>query len=119
MMKSTLKLFMILVTVTVACLGWITGQYRDRDYMILILVLISATMLTFLILNIHEHRQQARKRKERESKSQQSSGTEAGSIKRSEGSFALKDKKLWLTWGEGNIKASEATRGTKRKFLGR
>ena len=39
MMKSTFKLFMVLVTVTVACLGWITGQYRDRDFMILILVL--------------------------------------------------------------------------------
>lgn len=56
MMKSTFKLFMVLVTLTVAVLGWITGQYRDRDYMILILVLISATMLTFLILNIHEYR---------------------------------------------------------------
>ena len=110
---------MVLVTLTVAVLGWITGQYRDRDYMILILALISATMLTFLILNIHEHRLQARNRKERESKSQQSPGAEASSIKRSEGSFALKDKKSGLTWGGGNIKASEATRGTRRKFLGK
>ena len=110
---------MVLVTLTVAVLGWITGQYKDRDYMILILVLVSATMLTFLILNIHEHRQQARKRKERESKSQQGPGAEAGNIKRSEGSFALKDKKSGLTWGGGNIKASEATRGTRRKFLGK
>ena len=82
---------MVLVTVTVACLGWITGQYRDRDYMILVLV--SATLLTFLILNISEHKMQARMRKDRESKSQQSSGAEAGKIKRSVGSFALKDKK--------------------------
>ena len=110
---------MVLVTLTVAVLGWITGQYRDRDYMILILALISATMLTFLILNIHEHRLQARKRKERESKSQHSPDAEASSIKRSEGSFALKDKKSGLTWGGGNIKASEATRGTRRKFLGK
>ena len=110
---------MVLVTLTVAVLGWITGQYKDRDYMILILVLVSATMLTFLILNIHEHRQQARKRKERESKSHEGPGAEAGRIKRSEGSFALKDKKSGLTWGGGNIKASEATRGTRRKFLGK
>ena len=119
MMKSSVKLFMVLVTVTVACLGWITGQYRDRDYMILILVLVSATLLTFLILNISEHKMQARKRKDRESKSQQGPGAEAGKIKRSVGSFALKDKKSGLTWGGGNIKASEATRGTRRKFLGK
>jgi len=110
---------MVLVTLTVAVLGWITGQYRERDYMILILVLISATLATFLVLNLSEHKIQARKRRERESQSQQSPGAEAGKIKRSEGSFALKDKKSGLTWGGGNIKASEATRGTKRKFLGR
>ncbi len=110
---------MVLVTLTVAVFGWITGQYRDRDFLILILVLISATLATFLILNISEHRLQARKRKEKESRSQQGPGAEAIHIKRSEGSFALKDKKSGLTWGGGNIKASEATRGSKRKFLGR
>ena len=110
---------MVLVTLTVAVLGWITGQYRDRDYMILILVLISASMLTFLILNIHEHRLQARKRKERESRPSQDNSAAAEQIKRAEGSFALKDKKSGLTWGGGNIKASEATRGTRRKFLGK
>lgn len=30
----------------------------------------------------------------------------------------FRDRKAGLTWGGGNIKASEATRGTKRKFLG-
>jgi len=29
------------------------------------------------------------------------------------------EKKSGLTWGGGNIKASTATRGTKRKFLGK
>ena len=119
MMLSTLKLFMVLLTLTVAVLGWITGQYRDRDYLILIFVCISATMLTFLVLNIYEHKQQTRRRREKESNSQKVPGAEAGKIKRSEGSFALKDKKSGLTWGGGNIKASEATRGTRRKFLGR
>ncbi len=119
MMRSTIKLFMVLVTLTVAVFGWITGQYRDRDYLILILVLLSATLATFLFLNLYEHRLQARKRKEKESRSQQAPDTKTATIKRSEGSFALKDKKSGLTWGGGNIKASEATRGTKRKFLGR
>ena len=119
MMKSTFKLFMVLVTLTVAVLGWITGQHRDRDYMILILGLISATLITFLVMNIYDRRQEEKMRKEKESRSQSVPGAEAGKIKRSEGSFALKDKKSGLSWGGGNIKASEATRGTKRKFLGR
>jgi len=110
---------MILITLTVAVLGWITGQYRDRDYMILILALISATLLTFLVMNIYDRRQEEKKRKKKKSESQWVPGADAGKIKRSEGSFALKDKKSGLTWGGGNIKASEATRGTKRKFLGR
>ena len=119
MMKSTLKLFMVLVTVVVAVIGWITGQYRDREYLILILVLVSATLLTFLLLNISERRDQERKRKERESRIQDSPGPEAAIIKRSDTSFSLKEKKSGLSWGGGNIKASEATRGTKRKFLGK
>lgn len=110
---------MVLATLTAAVLGWITGRYRDRDFMILILALISVTLVTFLILNISEHRLQARKRKEKESRPRQGPAVEAKKIKRSEGSFALREKKSGLTWGGGNIKASEATRGTKRKFLGR
>ena len=110
---------MVLVTMFVAIFGWITGQYRDRDYLILILVLVSATLLTFFLLNISERRDQERKRKERESRIQESPGPEAAKIKRSDTSFSLKEKKSGLSWGGGNIKASEATRGTKRKFLGK
>lgn len=110
---------MILITLTVAVFGWITGQYRDSSYLVLILVLVSATLFIFLLLNIYERKQQERKRREKESRSKQVSGAEAQKLKRSEGSFALKDKKSGLTWGGGNIKASEATRGSKRKFLGR
>ncbi|MEN8229988.1 MAG: hypothetical protein ABFS38_17645 [Bacteroidota bacterium] len=114
-----MKLFMVLVTVTVACLGWITGQIKERDFMILVLLLASATLLTFFILNLHEHREQARKRKEREADSRKDPDVSKGNAKRSDGSFALREKKAGLTWGGGNIKASEATRGTKRKFLGK
>ena len=119
MMKATIKLFLVLITVVVAVIGWITGQYRDRDFFMLILALICATLATFLAMNIHEHREQARERKARESRSREQAGAEFTTIKRSEGSFALKEKKSGLHWGGGNIKASEATRGTKRKFLGR
>ena len=119
MMKATIKLFLVLITVVVAVIGWITGQYRDREFFILILVLVSATLATFLIMNIHDHRLQARKRKERESGSQEKPAAEAGKIKRSDGSFALREQKSGLSWGGGNIKASEATRGSKRKFLGK
>ena len=118
MMKATIKLFLVLITVVVAVIGWITGQYRDRDFLILILVLISATMLTFLVMNIHDHRVQARKRRERESRPHEERKAGAEKIKRSDASFSLKEKKSGLSWGGGNIKASEATRGSKRKFLG-
>lgn len=119
MMKATAKLFLVLITVVVAVIGWITGQYRERDYLILILVLVSATLLNFLLMNIHDQRLQARNRKERESKRHEEPGSGAKHIKRSDASFSLKEKKSGLSWGGGNIKASEATRGTKRKFLGR
>lgn len=119
MMKTTIKLFIVLITVVVGVIGWITGQYRDRDFFILLLVLVSATLFTFLAMNIHDHRLQARKRRERESRPHEDLGAEAGKIKRSESTFALKEKKSGLSWGGGNIKASEATRGTRRKFLGR
>ena len=108
MMKSTVKLFMVLVTMIVAVFGWFTDRYRDRDFVILVLVLISASLLTFFLMNIHEHRLQIRKRKDRESRIHEETGAEAGKIKRSEGSFALRDKKSGLSWGGGNIKASEA-----------
>ena len=119
MMKATIKLFLVLITVVVGVIGWIIGQYRDRDFFILLMVLVSTTLFTFLAMNIHDHQLQARKRRERESQPAEEPGAKAGKIKRSESTFALKEKKSGLSWGGGNIKASEATRGTKRKFLGR
>lgn len=116
---SIIKLFLVLVTITVACMGWITGQLKSWDFIILVLVLVAVTLAAFLISNIYERKQEELKRKQRESTSREGPGTEAGKVKRSESSFALREKKAGLTWGGGNIKASEATRGTKRKFLGR
>jgi Na+/melibiose symporter-like transporter len=118
-MKSIKKLFLILVTLTVACMGWITGQLRSRNFIILVLLLVSATLITFLFMNIHERRSEEKKRKQRESKSSSDQEKVVGKVKRSQSTFALREKKRGLTWGGGNIKASQATRGTKRKFLGR
>ena len=118
MMISLIKLFMVLVTITVACLGWITGQFESRSFITLVVALGATTLATFLLLNIYERRQEERKRKQRESTPRGGPGPEAGKVKRSEGTFALREKKAGLSWGGGNIKASEATRGTKRKFLG-
>jgi hypothetical protein len=118
-MRAIIKLFMVLVTITVACLGWITGQFKSKDFMILVIVLVAATLATFLWLNIYERRLEERNRKQRESKSCNVTDHADEKVKRSAGSFALRDKKAGLTWGGGNIKASEATRGTKRKFLGK
>ncbi len=118
-MNAVIKLFLVLVTVTVACLGWITGQYKSEDFVILVTVLVAITLATFLVLSIHERRQEEKKRKQREARSPSKTKASREKVKRSKGSFALKEKKYGLTWGGGNIKASEATRGTKRKFLGR
>lgn len=85
----------------------------------LFMVLVSATLSTFLLLNIYERRLEEKRRKQRESIFRQGPAPGAGRVKRSEGSFALREKKSGLTWGGGNIKASEAARGTKRKFLGK
>jgi len=118
-MKAIVKLFLVLVTVTVACLGWITGQYKSEDFMILITVLVAITLATFLVLTIHERRQEEKKRTQQKSTARKKGDKSTEKVKRAEGSFALRDKKSGLTWGGGNIKASEATRGTRRKFLGR
>jgi hypothetical protein len=56
---------------------------------------------------------------ERESRQKPETDPARPKPKRSDTSFSLKEKKSGLTWGGGNIKASEATRGTKRKFLGK
>ena len=119
MMPSMIKLFMVLLTVTVACLGWIAGKFESRSFLTLLVVLVAATLLAFIMLNIYERKLEERKRTQRESTPREGPEREAGKVKRSEGTFSLRKKKAGLTWGGGNIKASEATRGTKRKFLGK
>jgi hypothetical protein len=118
-MRSAFKLFLVLVTVIVILFAWITHQLNNPGIRTLCAVLVAATLATFFIFNFMDYRDEKRKRRKRESQPGSERGAEAGKIERSGGSFALREKKSGLTWGGGNIKASEATRGTKRKFLGK
>ena len=118
-MRSLLRLFLVLTTLTVIIVAWITHQLGTLRVQLLILALISLSFLSFLIINIIEHRERKKRRETRESRNRVQDKTVVNPRKPSDVSFALKERKAGLTWGGGNIKASEATRGTKRKFLGR
>jgi len=119
-MKSTLKLFLVLITLIVILIAWITRQLGDPHIRILILILISLTIAVFFIIHVMEHREE-RRRNARLKTSSERKGTSPTmrNPKRSDTFHALKERKSGLTWGGGNIKASEATRGTRRKFLGK
>ncbi len=118
-MRSAIKLFLVLVTVVVILVAWITHQLENPDIRLLTGILLASTLAAFFIFNLLDHRDEKQRRKARESKSKRNTNSDTSRVKRSEGTFALKEKKAGLTWGGGNIKASQATRGTKRKFLGR
>jgi hypothetical protein len=118
-MRSSVRFFLILITVVVILVAWITHQLSSPSTGLLIGVLVITTLVVHLIFNILDHREERKKREAREFKTMSAGSRETGKVKHSEVSFALKEKKSGLTWGGGNIKASEATRGTKRKFLGK
>jgi hypothetical protein len=84
-----------------------------------IIILTGISLALFFIMNMLEHREDRRKRAQLETPGKHKIGTSHKDHKRSDISYALKERKSGLTWGGGNIKASEATRGTKRKFLGK
>lgn len=114
-MKSLIKLFLILVTTVTILFTWMTGQLSSPRMRIVIAVLAALTLAVFLVFNLLDHRKEQLERKRRESKRQKPTGTRQ---KRSGTRIQFGERKSGLTWGGGNIKASEATRGTKRKFLG-
>ena len=118
-MRSAIKLFLVLVTILVILVSWITHQLDNPGIMLLIGILLASSLTVFFVVNFLDHRDEKKRRQERESQSNSKSMGDPTKVKRAEGSFALKERKSGLTWGGGNIKASEATRGTKRKFLGR
>lgn len=116
-MKSTIKLFMILITVTVIVIAWLTHRLNDPAIQVLISVLIVLSLIVFFVMNMLEQREEQKRRKERESQKRPKPGKDTAERKPSDTSYSLKERKSGLTWGGGNIKASEASRGTKRKFL--
>ena len=118
-MKSTIKLFLILTTVTVVVVAWLTHQLNQPRIQILISILIVLSLVVFFVVNMLEHREERKRRMERESRQKPDIDPSKPTPRRSDTSFSLKERKSGLTWGGGNIKASEATRGTKRKFLGK
>jgi len=118
-MKSTIKLFLILITLTVFVYAWLSHQLGNSSIQLLIVVLVAVSLVAFLAMNLLDRREQQKKRAELESRTENRSSLAERKQKRSDSSFALRERKSGLTWGGGNIKASEATRGKKRKFLGR
>ena len=118
-MRSAVRLFLFLVTIVAILVAWITHQLTNPSIGMLIGALVITTLAVHFLLNILDHRDERRKREARESRPRSSGSEEPGTVKHAEGSFSLKEKKSGLTWGGGNISASEATRGTRRKFLGR
>lgn len=117
--RSAIKLILVFLTLAVFLFTWLTGQLGDPQNLTLIGILLISTLTAFIILNIIERSERRRRRRERESVKRPAPPPGSKPQKRSDASFSLKEKKSGLTWGGGNIKASTATRGTKRKFLGK
>lgn len=101
-MKSTIRLFLISITIVVLVMGWITGQLENQKIQILIGVLASLSIIIFPLTRNIDKKMEAEDRK-----------------KGSSISFGHKEKKSGLNWGGGNIKFSEAKRGSRRKFMGK
>ena len=75
------------------------------------------------ILESHRERKEpGSSRKEKEAESEPGGAENQGDPDAPKGwgmnNSPFRTRKSGLTWGGGNIKASEAKRGTKRKFLG-
>lgn len=118
-MKAVIRLFLVLLTLTTIVYAWLTHQLSSQQVQLILVILVLFTLAAFFLMNLLDHKEERKRRLERESRDREGAGEEARKIKRSDQSFSLKERKSGLTWGGGNIKASEATRGTKRKFLGR
>ena len=124
-MRSTIRFFLVLITVIVILFAWITKQLNETRIQILIILLVGVSFAAFFLMNLLDRREQKKQREKREStikngiRHEENSLAGEGDRKRSDGTFALRERKSGLTWGGGNIKASEAKRGTKRKFLGK
>lgn len=101
-MKYTFHIYLILLTVAVIAMAWITDQIDTRPIQILIVVLAILSGIAIIVARMMSRR-----------------GEKVDSAKRTTIDFGHRERKSGLTWGGGNIKGSNATRGTKRKFLGK
>lgn len=99
-MKPPAHLYIILLTVVVIAMAWITGQLDNRPIQIIIVALALLSGIALLVGRMLHKKKAAR-----------------DPTKKSHLNFGHRERKSGLTWGGGNIKASEAKRGTKRKFL--
>ncbi len=118
-LRSGIKLILVFLTLIVVLFTWVTGQFGDPQNLMLITILTLGTIVIFFIANVMERNERRKRREQQESIKRPAPPPGSKPQKRSDASFSLKEKKSGLTWGGGNIKASTATRGTKRKFLGR
>jgi len=100
-MKYTIHLYLILLTVVVIVMAWITNQFDNRPIQIIIVVLALLSGIAVIVGRMKSKRQ-----------------TKVEPAKKSNIDFGHREKKSGIAWGGGNIKASNAKRGTKRKFLG-
>ncbi|MDX2432546.1 MAG: hypothetical protein QNK35_16525 [Bacteroides sp.] len=101
-MKYTFHIYLILLTVAVIAMAWITDQIDTRPIQILIVVLAILSGIAIIAARMMSRR-----------------GEKVDSAKRMTIDFGHRERKSGLTWGGGNIKGSNASRGTKRKFLGK
>ena len=97
-----LPLYLILLTMVVITMAWITGQLDARPVQIIIAALAFLSGISLVI-------------SKRISKKKSAAKPEKKTVL----DFGHREQKSGLTWGGGNIKASEAKRGIKRKFLGK
>ncbi len=125
-MRSAIKFFMILLTISVIIFARLTHRLEQPAIQLLILALIVMSVAAFIVMNAIEERENRARRRARESVKRDKEAPDTGSalrdrdrkkVKRSDASFAIGERKSGLTWGGGNILASDATRGTRRKFL--
>ena len=66
-MRSAIKLFLVLVTVVVILVAWITHQLENPDIRLLAGILLASTLAAFFIFNLLDHRDEKQRRKARES----------------------------------------------------
>lgn len=101
-MKTNIHLYFILLTIVVVTMAWVTGQLDSRPIQ---LIIVSLALLSGIALLV--------------GRSLSKRNSPEDPAKKSNVDFGHRERKSGLTWGGGNIKASEAKRGTRRKFLGK